>query len=215
MIGTSTAEYVFIKACIYFLRLILPLSFTYCVTFFVLAPLFAPSLGRKYRLPWYTELWFSLETLFYLLCYLPYNVYLQRDATHPALLSRQAREKLFRRCHDQIPDPELYLSKWFLNAPVEKIKRDNVKDFILWAFFNRGHSKPEEEEEIDGYLTIIEGLLGRKLEEGRGDVECLRLTLDRVETTNRSLLWYFVSTQPLSREMDIMLTLVSVCVLRR
>lgn len=39
----------------------------------------------------------------------------------------------------------------------------------------------------------MEKLLGRKLEPGRGDAQCLRLMLDKVEMLYWSLIWYLVS----------------------
>ncbi|KAH6704347.1 hypothetical protein BKA61DRAFT_618412, partial [Leptodontidium sp. MPI-SDFR-AT-0119] len=51
-----------------------------------------------------------------------------------------------------IPNPERYLSKWFLDAPASEIKRDNVKDFSRWAFFNTGEPDPVDDKELEEYL---------------------------------------------------------------
>jgi hypothetical protein len=80
-----------------------------------------------------------------------------------------------------------------LGAPAETIKRENLKDFFLWGFFNRGGSPGEDDEELEEYITATEKLLGREIEEGRGSAVCLRLTLDPVNMLHRSLLWYSVS----------------------
>jgi len=55
-----------------------------------------------------------------------------------------------------------------------------------------------DDEELEEYVVATEKLLGRPIQQGRGDATCLRLTLDRVEMLHRSLIWYFVST-PINR----------------
>ena len=75
---------------------------------------------------------------------------------------------------------------------MEDIRRDNVKDFFLWAFFNRGGEPGDDNLELEEYVAATEALLGRSLEEGRGKAECLRLTIDPVAMLHRSLVWYFV-----------------------
>jgi hypothetical protein len=127
------------------------------------------------------------------LVYLPRKYYLQTAATHPIPVSREHRRLLFQRCHENIPDPERYLSKWFLNAPLSEIKRDNVKDFFLWEFFNTGEHDPVDEEELDEYVRERKKLLERKIEPGRGSAKCMRLTVDKVDMLHRSLTWYMVS----------------------
>lgn len=185
MIGTSLWDYVFIRSCILFLHSIAPLSILYSVALFLL-PL------TSYRLPWYMEAWVLAETAFYTLVYLPRKYRLQHAATHPTLLSRADRRQLFNACHDTIPDPEQYLSKWFKKAPRSEIKRDNVKEFFCWGFLNKGVYGAEDNEELEEYVDKMEILLGRGLDSGRGKADCLRLTLDKVDMLHRSLTWYLV-----------------------
>jgi hypothetical protein len=132
------------------------------------------------------------EILFYLLVYLPYRYHLQREALHPETLSRIERKDLFMLCNKNIPDAEAYLRKWFMGAPAEEIKRENLKEFLLWAFFNRGGPPGDDDEELEEYISLTEELLGRDVEPGRGNAECLRLTLDRVDMMHRTLVWYLV-----------------------
>lgn len=186
MIGTSLWDYVFIRSCIVVLHSIAPLSILYSIAI--------PFLRQtSYRLPWYLEAWIVAETAFYTLVYLPRKYTLQHAATHPTLLSRTDRRHLFELCHNTVPDPEQYLSKWFKKAPKSEIKRDNVKEFFCWAFLNKGDYGSEEEEELEEYVGKMETMLGRELESGRGKAECLRLTLDKVSMLHRSLIWYLVS----------------------
>ena len=66
-------------------------------------------------------------------------------------------------------------------------------EFFCWAFLNKGDYSPEEEEELEEYTRETELQLGRKLEPGRGTATPLRVTVDAVSTTYRSLFWYLVS----------------------
>ena len=186
MIGTSFREYLFIRLCIFFLHWLAPFSLIYCALALIIRP-------TKYRLPLVLEIWLGGEALFYLLVYLPRNAVLQRPANHPTALSRDERKDLFNWCHETIPDPEGYIRKWFLNAPLSEIKRDNAKEFFAWAFLNKSTWTADEDEELHEYVNKLEVLRGRKFELGKGSVAPLRLTLDRVYMLHRSLAWYSVS----------------------
>ena len=89
-------------------------------------------------------------------------------------------------------DPEKYLSQWFLGAKEEHIKRENVKEFVRWAFLNTGKAENEYEDEVEGYVNAMEKLLGRDIPPGKGSAKSLRLTVDKVDCLHRSLLWYLV-----------------------
>ncbi|KAK7177821.1 alpha beta hydrolase fold family [Paraphaeosphaeria sporulosa] len=181
MIGTSIWDYIFIRACIFILHLIAPLSVLWC-----LVSLFCP----PFHVSWILQVWATFETAFYLLVYHPRKIYLQRAAIHPTPISRERRRVLFQRCHQNIPDPELYLVKWFRDAPASEIKQENVRDFFRWAFLNTGEPNTMEDEELEEYIKKIEELLGRRIEPGRGNANCFRLTLDKVDMLHRSLTWY-------------------------
>lgn len=92
-----------------------------------------------------------------------------------------------------------------------------MKEFFLWAFFNRGGPPGDDDEELEGYIAVLEEQLGREIPEGRGNAKCLRLTLDEVVMSHRSLSWYFVSnrtrcTTQVRAWWEIMLTrLLIVC----
>ncbi len=189
MIGTSTFDLCLIRSCIFLLHYVAPLCVLFCVAN-------VARNGVKAALspvPLAIELIASAETLFYLLVYRPYRIRLQHEALHPPQLSRSERKSLFLQCNANIPDGEAYLNKWFLGAPAAEIKRENLKDFFLWAFFNRGGPPGDDDEELEEYVALTEEVLGRELEPGRGKAECLRLTLDRVDMMHRTLVWYLVS----------------------
>lgn len=178
-------DYVFIRTCIFFLHLVAPLSVVYSLVNWLV--IFPPQIPRALKV------WLALEAIFYLAIYLPRKEYLQRAAKHPILLCQEDRRKLFWRCHRNIPDPDQYLKRWFRDAPMSEIKRENVKDFFRWAFLNTGEPDPAHDEELEEYVGEMERLLERKLESGRGNSKCLTLTLDKVDMLHQSLTWYLVS----------------------
>ncbi|KFZ12024.1 hypothetical protein V501_04422 [Pseudogymnoascus sp. VKM F-4519 (FW-2642)] len=186
MINDSRLEYIFIRTCIVFLHYLTPVSIIYTV-FLIASYIFG--IPRPH-IPLAINVIAVAESLFYLVVFLPYSAYLQRAAVHPPVPSRAERKALFEKCYKFIPDPDTYLDRWFLGAPQEEIKHDNVKEFIQWAFFNRGGEAGDDEEELDEYVAAYETLVGRKFEPGRGKAESLRLTLDPIDMLHRSLAWY-------------------------
>lgn len=185
MLGTSIWEYIFIRSCIFVLHWITPLSILFCLNSLVSPP--------PCHVPQILQVWAILETAFYLLVYYPRKIYLQRAAIHPAPITRERRRVLFQRCHKNIPNPERYLAKWFMDAPVSEIKRENMKDFYRWAFLNTGEPNTADDEELEEYIGAMEELLKTKIQPGRGNAICFRLTLDKVSMLRRSLTWYLVS----------------------
>lgn len=195
MIGTSLGEWVLIRLTILFFRytplLYIALLATFCL--------------QHGGVPWSSTPVKCLcallvsEALFYVLVYTPYTRRLRRPASHPAPLSPSARSDLFRRCMAHVSDPESYLRGWFLGADVDDVGRENVREFLLWAFFDLSEAdafasphRDAIEDELDTYIAIVEGRLGRTLRPGRGSAQSLRLTLDHIETAYRSLVWYVV-----------------------
>lgn len=191
MIGTSTPSLLFIRACVIFLNNVTIGSILYCA----LIPLVV-RFWDEYRLPLLLECWAGAETAFYVFFFVPYKKYLQRDAVHPAPMSRAEREALFQRCTKSVSDPETYLSRWFFGAQPQDIRLDNVREFISWAFFDTTKVSPQDEDELESYVKGTESMLGRRLPAGRGSAKSLRLTLGKVDFLHRSLLWYSVRCLP-------------------
>ncbi|KAI0150094.1 hypothetical protein F4776DRAFT_604527 [Hypoxylon sp. NC0597] len=192
MIGTSLPEYVFIRICIFLVQYTTPLCIA-CLTLLAIAhgdwiaALFHP-LGIA------LAAFCVADVLYAVFIYIPHNRRLNEEAKHPPSLTREERRALFRRCLANVPDGRRYLQMWFLGAEESEIRRDNVRDFFLWAFFDRwpGGESEDDDAELEGYIEDTERLIGRKLEPGRGKAEGLRLTLDEVKTKYRSVAWYFV-----------------------
>ena len=78
---------------------------------------------------------------------------------------------------------------------VSQIKQDNIREFMLWAFFDReeysdGRSHDDEEVQLQEFISIVEHLLGHKFPPGRGKATALRLTIDKVRVRYRCAVWY-------------------------
>ncbi|KLO83816.1 uncharacterized protein LW93_600 [Fusarium fujikuroi] len=178
----SLWDYIFMRSSIFVLHLIAPLSTVVSLTLSLVT--------LPFQIPGLLKAWFILEAIFYVFIYLPLNSHLQKPANHPIAPCRADRQRLFQQCHDNIPDAGLYLRRWFRDAPEHEIKRENVKDFFRWGFLNMQDCDSTYDDELEDYIEQLEELLGRKLEPGRGNAKCLRLTLDKVEMLHRSLTWY-------------------------
>ncbi|EMD38036.1 hypothetical protein CERSUDRAFT_113174 [Gelatoporia subvermispora B] len=185
-IGNSIPEYIFIRISIWCLRAVAPICIAYTIAnWYIGSYWYSPWLGR-YAL---------LETTFYFLVYLPRTYVLQQAATHPPPLPKEQRKALFMRCCTRLREVEDFTTGWFYSTPSSLIRRENIKEWLLWAFFctHTDGIRDEWQEEIDEYIDSVEDMLGHKLEVGRNDsVECMRVTLDPVRMLHRPFLWYMI-----------------------
>ena len=185
MIGQSPIAYVFIRSFILFLQSVAPLSIIYWSLRLTVLP-------DSRRISVSLEFLTAAEASFYFLVFLPKTYLLQKPTAHPPVPSRPKRRELFRKCLDTVPDIRKFV-KLGSNEPLHRIKRDNVKEWLCWAFLNKGAWNTTEDEELDEYLREIESLLGEELPSGRGQVQSLRITLDKFKTLHRPIIWYIVS----------------------
>jgi pimeloyl-ACP methyl ester carboxylesterase len=132
------------------------------------------------------------EVFFFVCVYLPLCGYLQWPSTHPEPLSEERRHTLLNRIAENIPDPDSYLQKWFLDSPVDEIKSENMKEFERWAFWGTADPDMVSEEDLAHSHEIIEKQFGRKFEEGRGNAKSMRVTLDDIKFLHRPLIWYVI-----------------------
>jgi len=186
MLGTSAAEYAFIRVCISILHCVAPLSVLYCVIITI-------DSATMFRMRPAIELWLIAEALFWTCFFFPYRWYLQHAATHPPPRSKEERRKLVDCVKAEVTDPEQYIRGWFKGADVKDIRRKDVKEWLTWAFFDRDWEDGKDEDEIEEYTLEIESMLRKRFRPGKGTVKSLRLTIDPVDMLHRSLLWYFVS----------------------
>ena len=191
LIGNSLPEYVSIRIATFALRLVAPLSLAYCM----LVPIIRPHTFFRRPLPLPLSIWMIGEVAFFPAVYLPLKLWLQRETVHPEPPCQEDRQQLLQRCIDSIPEPKLYLSRWFLDAPPAEIKQENVREFFAWSFMNKKYRNVDEEEsaELDLYVDRLEKKIGSSLQQGRGKALSLRGTLDDVPMQHRPLIWYLVS----------------------
>ena len=110
------------------------------------------------------------------------------------MLTREERGALFRECFISIRNAN-YATGWFFHALSQHIRRENVVEWILWALFSSTQDSQlaEWDEEIQGYIHVIEKLLGHRLEDGYNDeIKCMKVSMDPVLGVHRPLIWYMV-----------------------
>lgn len=118
-------------------------------------------------------------------------------AVHPPLVSLEERHALFEQCFSSVREPDT-LAGWFFGAPVSALRRENVRDWILWAIFgadlqHREETRAKYGDEVERYVEQFEKIVGREFPEGRNEnVKSLRVTLDPVLMLHRPLIWYMV-----------------------
>ncbi|KAH8674283.1 hypothetical protein BX600DRAFT_378444 [Xylariales sp. PMI_506] len=192
MIANKTwPQYILVRAVIVLMRDLWLLCFLYFFTVFALGGVVAIA----HPISIFIEIIGLIELLFLLLFFLPYRSFLQKWQPYkPPPLSPPERARLFAKALSLVPDGELFVRKWMLNVPLEEVRRENVKDWLMWALFERdssgGYVGAEVDAELEQYLEEIEERLGLHFEPGRNDVEVLRLSFDPVIIQHRSLLFY-------------------------
>ncbi|KLU85086.1 hypothetical protein MAPG_04118 [Magnaporthiopsis poae ATCC 64411] len=186
----------------YFLARSLIFLFTYsgllCGGYFVIASAYG-------GLPWIShpasiviEIFAAIELLWFLCGYLPFRELSQRNTRtdhallQPEPLNRAERAAFFAKCMSLVPDMEHFIRKWVQNAHLDDVRRDNVKDWLLWGLFDREGDSGEDDEELDQYLGVCEARLGATLRKGRGDSRAIRMSFDPVNMNHRSLFFYYI-----------------------
>jgi pimeloyl-ACP methyl ester carboxylesterase len=136
------------------------------------------------------EVYGAIEILWYLLWFLPYKSYLQRPGTRMAEMTRAERKALIEKSLDLVPDVRLFLRKWFNNAHLDEIYRDDVKDWLVWVLWGTDTHDGCDAEELNEYVDAAESRANLKLHKGRAGAKPIRLNLDPVHMIHRSLLFY-------------------------
>ncbi|KAH7126567.1 hypothetical protein B0J11DRAFT_549509 [Dendryphion nanum] len=175
LVGQSTAEYILIRAITYY--------FSYlgiiCLVYFYLAI----SIGGVLAI--------SHPILFYLFWFIPYRHHLHKQSpVFPPPLSCERRQALFKRSLSLVPDTELFVKKWMCMGNVYDMRRENLKEWLLWALFDREGLPSEDDKELEEYVVVVEEALGRTINPGYGPVKSLRLNFDNLTITHRTLTYY-------------------------
>lgn len=196
MIGTSLAEWIFIRCSIIVLR------YNPLIYIALLLALFVQygSSAKYFILSQILLALLVAEALFFLCIYLPRTRKLKKKAQHPPQMSYEQRQDLFRRCLGSLQDTEAYVRGWFLGADMTDVWRENLRDFFLWGFFELRSEEMDFEsesaqavvQETDAYIDAVQSQLGYKLQSGRGPATSFRLTFDPIHTTYRGLAWYSI-----------------------
>lgn len=196
MIGTSLPEWIFIRLSIVFFQYSPLIYFVLIAANYVFSGYEASNFVSTRLL----TLLLVAEVLFAVLVYLPRVRRLNDPANHPPPMTAEGRRTLFQRCLTNLPYPEAYLRGWFLGAELTDIWRENLREFLLWGFFEvrMEEMDPNSEryqeiiQETDEYIDAMEARMGQKLHPGTGPAKSFRLTFDNVDATYRGLAWYSI-----------------------
>lgn len=184
MIPDSLPFYVFIRLSIWALRAVTPASCIYC--------LIRVLLGHGF-LAWPLEVLALAEALFYFGVSLPRQWMLDRSRPQPVQRSLRERQELFDRCWSSSPDPESFLRAYFRGAALDRIHRDDLKDFLAWGFLYQTEASPADDSELEAYVRQIEKTLGRTFPSGRGLCRPFQVSTDALRLQHKPLLFYLVS----------------------
>lgn len=161
-----------------------------CFIYFLLALFIGgvPAITHPFSIA--VEAYGALEILWYLLWFLPFKAYLQRPGMRVTPTTRAQRKQLIEQLLDQVPDIKLFMRKWFNQAHLDEIYRDDVRDWLIWALWGQDNSEGIDEDELDEYISLAESKAEYTLDKGKGGAKPIRLNLDPVRMIHRSLLWY-------------------------
>ena len=183
MIPNTQPHYIFIRACIWSLRTVVPASLLYCL---------CGSFGYRF-LPYYLESLAYLEALFWLCICLPRQHVLDRSSPRVLQRTRQQRRELVDRCWASIPDMGSFVSTWFKHQPLERLCREEVKDFLAWGFLYKTRATEVDDQELEEYLNKTEAIIGQRFLPGRGPFRPSQVSTDALHFQHKPLFFYIVS----------------------
>ncbi|KAL8345080.1 hypothetical protein RB601_005221 [Gaeumannomyces tritici] len=194
VLGRAKAEYILAR-CLVFI-------FTYfgllCGGYFIVAATYGGIPCITHPVSIAIEVIAAVELLWFLFAYMPFRKLAQRNTTtdctllQPEPLNRAERAAFFAKCMSLVPDMEYFIRKWVQNAHLDDVRRDNVKDWLLWGLFDREGPPGEDDEELEQYISQAEARLGYPIRKGRGECEAIRLSFDPVKMNHRSLFFYLI-----------------------
>lgn len=188
LVGLSKPELIFVRVT----AVLLIYPGLICLAYFVLAALAGGVPAIAFPFSIFIEVYGAIEILWYLLWFLPFKHRLQRPGLTPSRMSREERKELFQKGISTAPDLEFYVRGWFDRAHMEDIRRDNLKEWLLWSLFGRDGHFGDDAPELDEYIQDLEERMGVTFKRGRGEAKALRLSFDPIKMTHRSLLFYSV-----------------------
>lgn len=78
-------------------------------------------------------------------------------------------------------------------ASIEDLRRENLKEWLLWALFDREGPPGDDDEELEEYVKAVEEAMRRDIRPGWGPAKSLRLNFSKFTVSHRTLLYYLVS----------------------
>ncbi|GKT56152.1 alpha/beta hydrolase fold family [Colletotrichum tofieldiae] len=189
LVGKSVPELILVRSMVVFFQYLGLLCFLYFWFIFALAGV--PGIAHPVSI--IIEVVGAIEILFYFVWFVPYRSRLQKPGFQPTPLSREERNRFFHQGLDHAPDVEQYIRRWHCNAQLGDIRRENVKDWLLWALFDKQGHPGEHEEELEEYIADAEERAGITIKGGFGDSTPMRLSFDPINITHRSLLFYLIT----------------------
>jgi hypothetical protein len=102
-----------------------------------------------------------------------------------------------------VDDIERFLSGWFLGADICEIYRENLKDFLAWAFFYEDYEAMRQNlgseygirqlDDLNWMVCAFDRKFELNMKPGRNpNVQCMRLNLDRLEPIHKPFFYYFL-----------------------
>ncbi|PVH90175.1 hypothetical protein DM02DRAFT_722590 [Periconia macrospinosa] len=189
LVGQSNTEYVLIEAVVYvfgYLGLL-------CLTYFSVALAIGgvPWVSHPFSIA--IETIGAIEILFYLFWYLPYVNYLRKQRPRfSSPLHREQRRDFLQKSLAACSDVELFVKGWMCGASLEDVRRENLKDWFLWALFDREGPPLDDDEELEEYVRLVEEALGRNIGPGWGPADSVRLNFQHLDVSHRSLVYYCI-----------------------
>ncbi|OLN85842.1 hypothetical protein CCHL11_09948 [Colletotrichum chlorophyti] len=199
LVGKSVPELILVRSMVVFFQYIGLGCFLYF--WFILALAGVPGIAHPVSI--IIEVYGVIEILFYFLWFIPYRNRLQKPGIQPTQLSQAERRQFFYQGLEHAPDIEQYIRKWHCNAQISDIRRENVKDWLMWALFDKEGQPGEYDAELEEYITDAEERAGVNIKRGFGESKPLRLSFDPVTITHRSLMFYMITGS-----LDFLVTVV-------
>ncbi|KAJ3162679.1 hypothetical protein HDU86_003652 [Geranomyces michiganensis] len=85
------------------------------------------------------------------------------------------------------------ISGWFLGADFDALRRQNMREWVAWAFTDQDVNLIDDElaAQVDELLALLENLMNWTFPPGHdASIKCIRLTLDPVITAHRPVIYY-------------------------
>lgn len=191
LVGLSKPELIFVRVT----AVLLIYPGLICFAYFVLAALAGGVSAIAHPFSIFIEVYGAFEILWYVFWFLPFKHRLQKRGFVPPQITKEERKDLFTKGMSTVPDLEAYVRGWFDKAHMEDIRRDNLKEWLLWSLFGRDGNFGDDATELEEYIQELEERMMVTFKKGRGDAKALRLSFDPVKMTHRSLLFYSVGRE--------------------